>query len=149
MKKHLLLFVVSALLYAPDLVAQASSQIPAQLEGYLHFLNNAGFSGQILVAEKSNILCNQSFGFANKETMYPITSTSAVNIGSLSKQFTATAILWLEQNGKLKTTDTLGKFWDALAPDKKSITIHQLLNHTSGLGPARKAPSFSQARPIQ
>ncbi|HMG14516.1 MAG TPA: serine hydrolase domain-containing protein [Saprospiraceae bacterium] len=106
----------------------------AQLNEYLSFLNNAGFSGQILVAEKGKILSKQSFGYTNKESLMRVTEISAFNIGSLTKQFTATAILLLEQNAKLKTTDPLGKYWDNLALDKKSITIHQLLTHTAGFG---------------
>lgn len=134
MKKYILLFLLATVTNTIDVIAQADTQTLAHLNEYLIFLNNAGFSGQILVAEKSKVICNQSFGFANKETMYPITSATSFNIGSLTKQFTATAIMWLEQNDKLSTSDTLGKFWETLTPDKKSITIHQLLTHTSGFG---------------
>lgn len=134
MKRYILLFLIATFSTTIYLVAQVNTQTPSHLKEYLSFLNNAGFSGQILVAEKDKVMCSQSFGYANKETMYPISPITAFNIGSLTKQFTAAAILWLEQHEKLKTTDTLGMFWDTLMPDKKGITIHQLLTHTSGFG---------------
>ncbi|HET6232280.1 MAG TPA: serine hydrolase domain-containing protein, partial [Longimicrobiaceae bacterium] len=54
-------------------------------------------------------------------------------IGSITKQFTAAAILKLEMEGKLSTADTLGRFFPDAPADKRGITIHQLLSHTSGL----------------
>lgn len=107
---------------------------PSQLKEYLNFLDNAGFSGQILVAEKGKILSNSAFGYSNKETMRQVSSSTVFNIASLTKQFTASAILWLEQNGELNTSDTLGKFWDTIPVDKRGITIHQLLSHNAGFG---------------
>ena len=59
--------------------------------------------------------------------------TSAYLIGSLSKQFTAAAILVLEQQGKLNTIDPISNHLDWIPKDKAQITIHQLLTHTSGL----------------
>lgn len=115
-------------------ITQLLTNQPSQLKEYLSFLSNAGFSGQILVAEKGKILSNHAFGYSNKETMKRVTPTTAFNIASLTKQFTASAILWLEQNEKLKTSDTLGKFWDTIPVDKRGITIHQLLNHNAGFG---------------
>lgn len=132
MKKYIFSVFVFYFLGTLFSVAQGIDQKLIQLNTYFTFLNNAGFSGQILVAEKGRVLDSKVFGFANKETKYPISSTTAINIASLTKQFTAAAILWLEQSGKLKTTDSLGVFWNTLAPEKKSITIHHLLSHTSG-----------------
>jgi CubicO group peptidase (beta-lactamase class C family) len=53
--------------------------------------------------------------------------------GSLTKQFTATAILVLEVEGKLSTDDTIADFFDDVPADKRNITLHHLLTHTSGL----------------
>ncbi len=102
------------------------------LKEYFQFLENAGFSGQVQIAEKGQMIKRQDFGMANRETKQPVTSTTAFNIASLTKQFTATAILLLEQEGKLNCGDTLGKFWDTLSEEKKAISIHQLLTHKSG-----------------
>jgi CubicO group peptidase (beta-lactamase class C family) len=55
------------------------------------------------------------------------------DIGSITKQFTATAVLKLEQMGRLRVTDRIGRWVGAVPPDKAAITIRQLLTHTSGL----------------
>jgi CubicO group peptidase (beta-lactamase class C family) len=131
--------LIAALLIGTGTIVsgQTAQNLPNQkhqLKEYLNFLDNAGFSGQILVAEKGKIVVDQAFGYSNKETLSHVSPTTAFNIASLTKQFTASAILWLEQNGKLKTSDTLGKLWDAIPVDKRDITIHQLLSHTAGFG---------------
>ncbi len=132
MKKYFLIPVV--LIFSNSFTSNAQPVVKqqSQLNAYFNFLNNAGFSGQVLVAEKGKLLYRKDFGYANKETLYPVSSTTSFNIGSLTKQFTATAILLLEQDGMLSTSDTLGKFWDTLSAEKKAISIHQLLTHTGG-----------------
>ena len=55
------------------------------------------------------------------------------DIGSITKQFTAAAILKLEMQGKLSTDDKITKYFQNVPPDKSDITIHQLLRHSSGL----------------
>lgn len=122
--------------------AQTAARELDRLNQYFDFIEHAGFSGQVLVAEKDKILASRSFGYANRETQYPVSATTAFNIASITKQFTAVAILWLEQNNKLKTSDTLGKFWDTLNVEKRAITIHQLLTHTSGI-PRQVIPTGS------
>lgn len=129
------IFFLGLMLCIPCVVkAQLDAKQPAEkLNEYFDFIEHAGFSGQILVAEKDRIIASRSFGYANRETQYPVSTTTAFNIASITKQFTAVAILWLEQNNKLKTSDTLGKFWDTLNVEMQTISIHQLLTHTSGL----------------
>ncbi|MDH3493812.1 MAG: beta-lactamase family protein, partial [Acidobacteriota bacterium] len=70
---------------------------------------------------------------ANKAKRIPFSKESVFNIASLTKPFTATAILLLTQQGILKTGDQIGKFFDNVPKDKASITVHHLLTHTSGL----------------
>ncbi|MBK8417038.1 MAG: serine hydrolase [Bacteroidetes bacterium] len=55
------------------------------------------------------------------------------DIGSLTKQFTAAAILKLEMQGKLSTSDTITKYFQNVPVDKSTISIHDLLRHQSGL----------------
>ncbi len=104
-----------------------------KLADYLQRANAYGFSGQVLIAEDGKIMLNQAYGLANRESKIPNSLSTVFNIASLTKQFTATAILRLEADGKLKTTDEIGKFFDNVPADKATITIHQLLTHTAGL----------------
>lgn len=109
------------------------NEVTKNLKVYLDKANAYGFSGQVLVAEKGKILLNQSYGFADREKKVLNSFNTVFNIASLTKQFTATAILRLEADGKLKTSDSISKYLENVPDDKKDITIHQLLTHTSGL----------------
>ncbi|MFA6482939.1 MAG: serine hydrolase domain-containing protein [Bacteroidales bacterium] len=100
---------------------------------YLEWEGENGFNGVILVKTPGNDLLIRSFGYANEEQLIPNTPQTAFDIGSLTKQFTGAAVLKLEMQGKLSVTDSIGKYLPALGPDKRMITFHQLLTHSSGL----------------
>jgi CubicO group peptidase (beta-lactamase class C family) len=93
---------------------------------------NSNFSGVVLVASESNVLFKEAFGLANREEKIPFSDDSFFDIGSLTKQFTATAILKLQEFNKLSVNDQLSKFFDNVPDDKKKITVHHLLTHTAG-----------------
>ena len=80
---------------------------------------------------------------ADVEKRVPVTPETVFRIGSVTKQFTATAILLLAQDGKLKVSDPLSRYfsWFARGDD---ITLHHLLSHTSGLVSYTGLPGFSQ-----
>lgn len=90
------------------------------------------FSGAVLVAKKGTILYNKAFGKADREWNIDNASSTKFRIGSLTKQFTAACIMKLEEEGKLSVTDPLSKYI-ADYPKGDSVTIHMLLNHTSGI----------------
>jgi len=79
------------------------------------------------------IVYSKGYGLANIEDNVPITPQSVFDIGSTSKQFTATSILLLEKQGKLSLGDDIRKFIPELPDYGQKITILHLLNHTSGL----------------
>jgi CubicO group peptidase (beta-lactamase class C family) len=99
---------------------------------YLERLESFGFSGAVLVADNGKIVLSKGYGDANKEKNISFTKETVFNIASLTKPFTA-AVLRLKQEGKLNTSDTIGKFFENAPEDKKDITIHELLTHTGGL----------------
>ena len=98
----------------------------------LKYLENS-FSGQILVARNDSIIFERNYGWANREENIKTSSHSLYDICSITKQFTAVAILQLVDKGKLKLKDSLGMFFPHIDSIKSTITIHQLLTHTSGL----------------
>lgn len=104
-----------------------------KLDTYLKKLVNFGFSGAVLVSIDGKIILNKGYGYANKENRTINTAATIFSLGSLTKQFTAAAILKLEMMGKLSTNDSISKYFPNIPPDKKNITIHHLLTHTSGL----------------
>ena len=91
------------------------------------------FSGTVLLAANKEIFMMKSYGFADFPKKIPLDKDSVFYLASVSKHITAVAILKLEDQGKLKTSDTLDKFFQNIPEDKKAITIHHLLTHTSGL----------------
>ena len=90
-----------------------------------------GFNGSILVAKKGKILFEDHIGIKDLRLKDPIDSTSIYQLASVSKQFTAAAILLLYQEGKLDIDDFASKYLTDFPYDK--IRIRHLLNHTSGL----------------
>lgn len=93
--------------------------------------NYESINGNVLIAEKGKIVYQKSFGFADFEKRKLNTQNSSFNIASVTKTFTATAILQLREKGKLQLDESLIKYF----PDfhYPSVTIRNLLSHTSGL----------------
>ncbi len=103
------------------------------LEKYLQSLEKKGFSGTILIAKKQEIIKHRAYGMRDKAEGLKNQKNTIFDIGSVTKQFTAAAILKLEMQGKLSVSDPISKYFAEIPRDKKEITIHQLLTHTSGL----------------
>lgn len=91
------------------------------------------FSGAVLIIRGDEVLFEQGFGLADTENKQLFTADTVVDILSLTKQFTAAAILKLEEQGALSVNDTLDRFFDNVPEAKRAITLHHLLTHTSGL----------------
>ncbi len=106
--------------------------VGAAFDDYLTRLEAYGFSGSVLVASHGQVLLNKGYGYADQDTGQPYTAGTLFDIASVSKQFTAAALLKLEQQGKLKVEDPLSRFFPDAPPDKAGITLHQLLTHTAG-----------------
>ncbi len=87
----------------------------------------------LAVARDGKVLYEKGYGLANVEEGVPIAPATIFDIGSTSKQFTASSILLLERQGKLALNDDVRKYIPELPDYGKKITILHLLNHTSGL----------------
>lgn len=93
-----------------------------------------GFSGVVLVSKGEEVLLNQGYGWADPELKLKNNTRKRFMIASLSKAFAAASILQLEQRNRLRVDDKIGKYLvDYPAWAAENITIHQLLNHTSGI----------------
>ena len=93
--------------------------------------DNNEVNGSVLVGENGNILYKKSFGYADFSNNTPNSDSSLINIASISKTFTAIAILQLKEKGKLNLDDTYSKYFKQFPYPK--ISLRQLLSHTSGL----------------
>jgi CubicO group peptidase (beta-lactamase class C family) len=126
------------LVLASRLAAQTGARFDRQVQAYVH---NGDFSGSVLVARDGHILFEKSYGMANYEWGIANSEKTKFHIASVTKTFTAAAILQLERQGKLKLSDPLSKY----VPDflnGERITIEQMLMHTSGLPDFYSLPEY-------
>jgi len=127
-KTLLLLFFLS--IFSVFSYAQTDSE---RLDQVMQAATNAGvFSGVVLVARNDSILLFKSYGWRDFEHQIPHDTNSVFQIGSVTKQFTATVILWLQEQGKLNVNDKLSSYF----PEYQyadGLTIKNLLTHTSGI----------------
>ncbi len=103
------------------------------VEGYLEKLEKIGYSGSVLIASNGKPVISRGYGYSDHERKLKNSPKTISDIGSITKQFTAAAILKLEMHGKLSTEDKITKYFQSVPPDKTDITIHQLLRHSTGL----------------
>jgi CubicO group peptidase (beta-lactamase class C family) len=87
----------------------------------------------VLIARKGQIVYEKAFGMANLELQVPMQINNVLRIGSITKQFTAVAILQLMEQGKLSLQDEITKFIPDYPTQGSRITIEHLLTHTSGI----------------
>jgi len=101
-----------------------------------------GPGGAFMVAQKGKVIYQKTFGKANLELNIKLNTESVFQLGSMTKQFTAVAILLLEQQGKLNVNDPIAKYIGGY-PAGNKITIHHLLTHTSGIKDFTKMKSLA------
>ncbi|MEI6456480.1 MAG: serine hydrolase, partial [bacterium] len=94
-----------------------------------------------------DIIYQKGFGYADIEKKIPVTPDTKFKIGSISKQFTAVAILKLQEEGKIKTEDKLSKYISDF-PRGNEVTIYQLLTHTSGIHDYNSTPNLDVTKPV-
>jgi CubicO group peptidase (beta-lactamase class C family) len=118
--------------------------VEAKVDAYVKpFVEGNNFSGTILIAKGGKILVDKGYGLANYELSVRNTPRTRFHIASVSKSFTAAAILMLQERGLLNVADPLSKFIpDYPAGDK--ITIHHLLTHTSGIPNVNNLPGYQE-----
>jgi CubicO group peptidase (beta-lactamase class C family) len=91
------------------------------------------FTGAVLVSKDNETIFAGGYGFANAEHQVRNTTETKFRLGSITKQFTAMAILILSERGKLKLDDPIGKYVDDSPKTWEGVTIHHLLTHTGGM----------------
>ena len=113
---------------------QPASEVTNKLADYFQKVAGLGFSGAVLVSSGDKVVLRNGYGWADQTRRIPITPETVFDIGSITKVFTAVAIMQLEERGKLSTSDRITKYFSNVPADKQAITLHHLLTHTSGLG---------------
>lgn len=112
------------------------------INGLYHSLDGKSASGiAVLVSKDGNVIYKKGFGYADIEKKELVKPDTKFRIGSITKQFTAAAILKLQEEGKISVTDKLSKFLPDF-PRADEVTIHQLLTHISGIHSYTGKPEF-------
>lgn len=97
----------------------------------------------VLVARDGAILYAKGFGLADLERKIPVTVDTKFRIGSITKQFTASGIIRLQESGQLRITDSLAKYYPGF-PRGGEVTLQRLLTHTSGVHSYTDSAAFMQ-----
>lgn len=104
-----------------------------KIDDYLVTLEKEkNFSGGLLIIKNGIKIFCKGYGWADKNNKIPFTPNTLASMGSITKAFTASAIMKLTEQNKLSVDDRLKKFFPDIPADKADITIHQLLTHSSG-----------------
>lgn len=140
-------FLAILLLFLAGL-ASAQAEPPADLEAFVDSVAEAVVESKesvglsIGIAKGDETWLAKGYGLANLELNVPATAQSVYRIGSVSKQFTAAAILLLAEDGKLSLDDPLTQFLPEYPTQGHEITVRQLLQHTSGIKSFTDLPSY-------
>jgi D-alanyl-D-alanine carboxypeptidase len=136
MLRSTVLFIASAaLLCAQDYAAKAQAFVDS-------WVRDGQFSGTVLVLKDGQPVFRKGFGLANREWNIPNAPDTKFRLGSITKQFTAAAVLQLVEKGKLSIEDPVSRHYPDAPAAWEKITVHHLLNHTSGIPSYTGLPGF-------
>ncbi len=143
MRSLMAVIVVISFAFAIGAVAQ-KPDVAKQADDYMHAWADAGrFSGTVLLAKGGKTVLRKGYGMANVEHDVPNAPDTIFRIGSTTKMFTAFSVLQLEDKGLLSVHDPVVKYIPELPKAWSAVTIHHLLDHTSGIPDFATAPSYS------
>lgn len=111
----------------------AGDPVHRSVQEYLERTLPKGPGGGVAAARGGRLVHCAGFGWADRERRIPAGCDTAYDIMSMTKQFTAAAVMKLELMGRLRTGDRIGRYVGPVPADKRRITLHHLLTHTSGL----------------
>jgi len=138
--------VILACLFAVYGVYKRYFSMTAKLDRYVQtYVDLNLFSGVILVAKDGKIILCKAYGMADFELDVPNKIDTKFRLGSITKQFTAMAIMQLQEMGRLNVQDSLLKYIPDY-PRGNEITIHNLLTHTSGIPNVTSFPEYSKKK---
>jgi len=143
MKKITPLFLFLLLSFSLNLIAafgQSRTQLAAEFDKIITSeFKPAEPGGVVLIAQNGQIIYKKAFGMANLELSVPMREEMIFNIASMTKQFTAVAILQLMEQGKLSLQDEITKYLPDYPVNGQKITVENLLTHTAGIPASDRA----------
>jgi CubicO group peptidase (beta-lactamase class C family) len=132
------IFVLFAILFIGHFSFAQGDKLDALIDAYAKLYK---FNGSALVAKNGTVLLNKGYGYRNATDKVANNEQSIFQLGSITKQFTSTVILKLQEEKKLSVSDKLSKYFPGY-PKGDSVTIEQLMTHTSGIYSYTNDPNF-------
>lgn len=134
--------------------AAAGEPTPAEIAAGVDSLAASLTNGQIVgmavvVARGPEPLLAKGYGLADREAQQPVTAQSVFQIGSVTKQFTAAAILRLVEQGRVSLDDPITKYLPDFPTQGHTVTVRHLLNHTSGIRSYTSFMPLTDSMPVQ
>jgi len=124
--------------------SQDSVTLASRINGFVQpYATSSNFTGVILVRQHGRVAFTHGYGMASHELGVRNTPESRFHIASVSKAFTAAAVLLLEERGKLSSSDAVGKRVPDY-PGGEKILIEHLLKHTSGIPNLGSQPEWAR-----
>jgi CubicO group peptidase (beta-lactamase class C family) len=150
MKRNTLLSIIALVLLVVPSLAQQS--LTDQIDQYISEKYLAGEPGAaVLVVKDGKVLLRKGYGIASVSPVVVNNADMIFRIGSITKQFTSTAILQLVEQGKIDLKADITKYLTGFSTTGKTVTVEQLLNHTSGIKSYTSIPGLmskeSKAKP--
>lgn len=133
--------IVPAASQAADVSTELDKLVQATADGKT-------FMGSVLVVKDGKPLLDKAYGYANLEWMQPNTTDTKFRLGSVTKQFTAAAILLLEERGKLKLDDPVKTYVTNAPAAWDKVTIFHLLTHTAGIPNFTGFPDYASTQTV-
>ena len=132
------------MLFLSSTAAAVSGQpMESRFDEYMSAAHKLGrFNGYVLVAREGKAVFKKGYGMANFEDDIPNTPHTKFRLASITKSFTAVAVMMLQERGKLSLSDSICKHLADCPEPWKQVTVRQLLNHTSGIPDYVSAPDF-------
>jgi CubicO group peptidase (beta-lactamase class C family) len=127
--------------------APSQGDLGARIDDYLERLVPWGFSGAVLVSRQGRVVLANGYGLGDREAGARNSAQTVFALAGVSEQFTAAAILLLEERGRLSLDDPLARHFPNAPADKQAITLRQLLANTSGLPPLGTSVAASAGGP--
>lgn len=128
----------------------AAQDISSKVDEYMQArVKEDHFTGTIMIARDGKALVRQGYGMANLELDVPNKPETKFRLGSITKQFTAMAIMMLQERGKLKVSEKLKTYLPDSPKAWDEVTIHHLLTHSSGIPNYTSFPDFLATMPVQ
>jgi CubicO group peptidase (beta-lactamase class C family) len=125
------LLLAALVVFMPNLSNAQSNDTPARERVEAVLPEHIGAA--VLVIDKGEVVFRETYGLADVENNTPVTPQTNFRLASVTKQFTATAVMLLVDKGRVSLDDTLDQYFPGFPGYGRRITVRHLLNHTSGL----------------